>query len=197
MRKAQHSNAPRTEDLTVARLPRSVRRLFPQVTECYDSDRAVDVHVKAIDVKQSNPLHPSECAMAHAFKRETHAEGAIIGIGSSYLIHGTVAFRFKTPGSVQREIVTFDRHRDFREGHYYLVPPSPSAQLKAPKPAAKRGKAKRGGGGHHTQPRRIHKTEKVRVLESGACKTDRDPKPRPLRARLRDKSGHTVREIRG
>jgi hypothetical protein len=186
---------PATDGLPVARLPRSVRRLFPQVTECFDSDRAVDVHVKAIDVKQSNPLHPSECAMAHAFKRETHAEGAIIGIGSSYLIHGTVAFRFKTPGSVQREIVTFDRHRDFREGHYYLVPPSPSAQLKAPKPA-KRGK-KRGGGGHHTQPRRIHKTEKVRVLESGACKTDRDPKPRPLRARLRDKSGHILKEIRG
>jgi len=175
-------------------LPRSLRRLFPDVTECFDSDRVADVHVKAVDVRKSNPLHPSQCAMAQAFKRETHAEGAIIGIAYSYLIKGKTAFRFKTPTAVQREIVTFDRHHDFQEGHYYLVPPSPAARL-----GTKKGSKTSGPSGSNRAQRLIHRTARIRVLEGGAepgdiliGEGDRATRERWAGARLIKKDGTRV-----
>lgn len=149
--------------LNRTKLPRSIVSLFPGVTEAFDSDRAVDVEVKKSDITKSKPKDPTECAMAHAFKRETHTDAAIIGLKYSYLIKGKTAFRFRTPGSVRTEIISFDRHGDFEEGHYYLIPPAPSERLG-------HGKTRSGvkHGPNHEAKRKIHRVAEVRVLESGA-----------------------------
>lgn len=111
------------------KLPRSVKRLFPNVEHCVDATKPVEVSVNRRDCKEAKRLNPSECALAKAARRELHADGVIIGMSTSYIIRGKQAIRFDTPGSVKREIVSFDRHQDFAPGDYYLTPKSPTGRL--------------------------------------------------------------------
>ena len=147
---------------TVTTLPRSVKKLFPQVTECFDSDRAVNIDVKQSDVNRSKPLDPTECAVAKAFKRETHVEAAIVGMHYAYLIKGKTAVRFAVPESIRRELTSFDRSGDFDPGTYYLIPPQPSKRL------GQRKSGKKSKEASHSPKIKIHKTGRVRVLEHGA-----------------------------
>jgi hypothetical protein len=141
-------------------LPRSVKRLFPQVETAVDADEAIEVSVSRNDCKQAKKLNPSECALARAAKRELHADAVIIGMSTSYVIKGTVAVRFSTPMSVQREIISFDRHQDFSPGDYYLNPKSPSNRIGAPPYKSKNG--------NHKTKRKIHHSARVRILPRGA-----------------------------
>ena len=118
-----------TKKLRVVQLPKSVRRLFPNVTQAFDADKPVEISVKPRDCKESEKLNPAECALARAAKSEMKADGAIIGMSTSYIIRGNTAVRFATPESVQREIVSFDRHGDFEPGEYYLNPKPTSSRL--------------------------------------------------------------------
>jgi len=81
---------------------------------------------------------------------------------SSYVIKGKKALRFATPASVQREIVSFDRHGDFAPGDYTLVPKAPSSRLG-------HGYNKDGDHGTNKKPlkRKIHRSARVRVLPAG------------------------------
>jgi len=148
------------------RLPRSVRRLYPQVTTAYDADKPVEIAVNRKDCKDAERLNPSECALAHAAKRELKADGVIIGMSSSYVIKGTTAYRFATPDSVQREIVSFDRHQDFAPGEYYLTPKAPTNRFGTytprPKPTS----------GPKTVKRIHHASARVRVLPKGSSYSD-------------------------
>jgi hypothetical protein len=110
-------------------VPRSLRRLFPQVTEVTDSREPVDIYVSAGDAKNGRQMQGDECAMAKAVVRQTKADGAVIGISASYIIKGTKAIRFKTSTSIGREITSFDRHNDFQPGEYRLGPVSESQSL--------------------------------------------------------------------
>jgi hypothetical protein len=146
------------------RLPRSVKRLFPQVTSAVDADAPVEVSVNAKDCRDAQKLNPTECALARAARRELHAEGVIIGMTSSYIINGKTALRFATPVSVQREIVSFDRNQDFAPGDYYLTPKAPTNKLgHGPRP-------KRPDHGSHKNARRkLHHSARVRVLSKGSA----------------------------
>jgi len=106
--------------------------MFPNVTQAFDADKPIEVSVKPKDCKESVKLNPSECALARAAKRELHADGAIIGMSTSYIIKGTTAVRFQTPEAVRREIVSFDRHGDFEPGEYRLIPKQKQNKLGAP-----------------------------------------------------------------
>lgn len=109
--------------------PRDIRRAFPNVTQVIDAKRAVEISVNAKDCKTGEPLNPLECALARAVKRQFHADAAVIGLGASYIIKENKATRFHTPERIRREIVSFDRHNDFAEGSYILVPKSPALKL--------------------------------------------------------------------
>ena len=142
------------------RLPRSISKLYPQVEKAYDADKAIEVSVSKKDCADAQRLNPTECALAQAAKRELHAEGVVIGMASSYIIKGKTAYRYQTPGSVAREIVSFDRHQDFAPGDYYLLPKAPSAKF---------GETHRG---NRTNPnkkvrRKVHTSARVRVLDKG------------------------------
>lgn len=141
-----------------ARPPRSLRQMFPDLKTVIDAKRPVEVRVQAKDCAGATPLDLGHCAMARAAMRQYKVDHAVIGLGSSYLIKGTKAIRFKTPASVQREIVSFDRHKDFAPGAYSLAVVSPSLRFGA---QARSGKHKAARAAHKAR-RRIHKTANVR-----------------------------------
>ena len=153
----------RIRRIKAIRLPRSVKKLFPQVESCYDAKVAVDVSVSKKDCEEAVMLDPSQCALARAAKREHHVDGVVIGMTTSYLIKGNEAVRFATPMAVQKEIVSFDRHKDFAPGDYHLIPKSPSSRFGEPshyKPDHGRNKEAR---------RKIHKSARIRLLDKGSA----------------------------
>lgn len=139
------------------KLPRSIKRMFPNVTTIIDAKKSIQVHVEGRDCKNAEPLNPRECAMARAAKREYKVDAAVIGISSSYIIKGNKATRFKTPNTVQREIVSFDRHSDFEPGEYHLAVHSPSLRL-----GVNSHSGKKKSTTNHASKRKIHKTVKIR-----------------------------------
>jgi hypothetical protein len=140
-------------------LPRSIHRLFPNVTEAFDADKPVEVSVESKDCKNGKKFDPTECALARAAKRELLADGVIIGMSSSYIIKGNIAIRFQTPESVSREIVSFDRNQDFAPGEYYLTPKAPTARLGE--------KHSNKSNGSKKVKRKIHNSARVRILPKG------------------------------
>lgn len=141
------------------RLPRSIKRLFPQVEHAFDSADAVEISVNKNDCKNATKLNPAECALARAAKREFQADGVIVGISTSYIIKGKEAMRFSTPESVSREIISFDRHHDFAPGEYYLRPKSASQRFGE--------NTHKGGGKNKTARRKVHNSARVRILAKG------------------------------
>src|SRR5207302_4418443 len=101
---------------TGPKLPRSIKRLFPQVEEAVDSKHRVTVQVTAKDSARGKRLKATECALAVAAKRDFKADGVVIGLSRSYIINGKKAVRFATPAHIAREIISFDRHQDFAPG---------------------------------------------------------------------------------
>ena len=146
-------------------LPRSVRRMFPNVKHAFDADKPVEISVDRKDCKGAKRLNPSECALAIAGRRELKADGVIIGMSSSYVVKGDTAIRFATPESVQREIVSFDRHQDFSPGEYYLAPKAPSSRMGKPQ------HRKTTSGSKNTR-RKFHTSARVRVLPKGVSSQD-------------------------
>lgn len=99
---------------------------WPNVKTVSDARQPVRIDVTDADRAKAKPQEMIECAFALAACRTLKADGACIGIKTSYLVFGAKAIRFSTPVSVAREVVTFDRHQDFATGVYRLsaVPPS-------------------------------------------------------------------------
>ncbi len=138
-----------------------IRKHFPQVLRVRDAKATITVQVKPIDTKTGRKKDPAGCALVKACKRENIADGAIIGVGNSWLISGTTAIRYKTSTAVGREIVSFDRHGEFAAGaDYKLSKIAPSMRL------GKRTPYKCGPRltkRHSTH--RVHRTANIRVLK--------------------------------
>lgn len=98
-----------------------VRKYFPGVTKVVDATQSVTIAVKKRDSIQGRKKDPAHCALAKACRRIPGVTGAIINIGSSYLIKGDTATRYITSQTVGREITSFDRHQDFAAGGDYRL----------------------------------------------------------------------------
>jgi hypothetical protein len=107
------------------------------------------------------PRSPKRCALAKACRRMLKVDGASIGVGYSYLVKGAKAIRFATSEAVAREVVSFDRNRDFAPGRYLLSPVSKSARLGG------NGQAHGENGNGHSpkHTKRIIHTRTARVRE--------------------------------
>lgn len=138
----------------------TVRRYFPYVEEVVDADESITINVTKRDSETSKKRDPANCALVHACKRLHIADAAIIGLSYSYLIKGTTATRYKTSCTVSREIVAFDRHKQFAAGQNY--------RLSRVSPQARIGTQHRGGQGSKNKkartPKAVHKTAFVRKL---------------------------------
>ncbi len=142
--------------------PRSLTRAFPQVKHVVLADKAVTVTVTRPDCKVGKRHKTAECAMAIAAKRQFKADGVAIRLSDSFVIKGDTAIRFKTPETVKRELVSFDRHQDFDPGEYGLQAAPPN--WAKPKKRHSEGR----GGEVDTRPkhRAIHQTVRVRTTDS-------------------------------
>lgn len=97
-----------------------IRQFFPQVNRVADSTKSLTVTVTERDCKNAKEKKEDDCAMAHALERELKCDGAIVRPTVAWVIKGDLAVKYQVPGSVAREIVSFDRHHDFRPGEYQL-----------------------------------------------------------------------------
>jgi hypothetical protein len=147
----------------MTRLPRSIRAKFPDAKYVMDATDSVQIHVTQADQKEAKPQDPYDCAMARACVREFKADGVAIGISFSYILKGDTLYRYVTPHTVSREIISFDRHQDFSTGSYRLSKVPPGSRL---------GKTfKRGTGPRKTKRKDngvkipAHFTSRVRELK--------------------------------
>lgn len=107
-----------------------VRKYFPRVNRVTDARKRIEIHVtpKDGDMRGAKVKSPTQCAMARACVR-LGADGAVIGLGTSYIVNGPKATRYRTPPTVAREIASFDRRSGFVPGTYTLTPPSASERM--------------------------------------------------------------------
>lgn len=141
--------------------PRSLTRIFPQVKQVVHAKTAVKVEVSPKDCTEGKSYQTSECALAKAARRQFKADGVAIRLTDSFVVQGDTATRFKTPESVKRELVSFDRHKDFASGTYYLSPAPPIWANPNKKPSSGHNK-----GDRRSTPRIVHRTIRVRTTNS-------------------------------
>lgn len=137
-----------------------VQKQFAQVRRVVDATRNVSIHVSKQDNAKGRRKNPEHCALAQACVRQKIADGAIVGVGVSYLVKGDTAVRYHTSVAVGREITSFDRHHDFAAGEDYLlsaVPPSG----RLGQTHERRGK---NSGKHGAYRRRVHRTAFIRKI---------------------------------
>lgn len=136
---------------------------FTKVSKIKDANEPIWVAVTKADSTAGRKKNNSECALARACVREKHADGAVINIGTSYIIKGDTATRYKTSAGVGREITSFDRDAGFEPGDDYLLAAIPPAgRLDAPERIQPNKR-----GPHTTEAPRPnvhrHHTENIRV----------------------------------
>ncbi|HEX8838450.1 MAG TPA: hypothetical protein VF748_16020 [Candidatus Acidoferrum sp.] len=118
----------------------TVQRFFPHVRKVEDAKENLAIEVSEVDVNSAEVKQHHACAMAVACKRKTHADGVIVSVGTAFLIKGNIAYRYRVPESVAREVVSFDRNAGFAPGEYQLKRPLPCQRLGARKNQARVGK---------------------------------------------------------
>lgn len=142
----------------------TIRRFFPEVDRVADGTKHVTVSVTSKDCSSAKERSFNRCAMAKACERQLHLDGAVIRPGVAYLVKGNLAVRYLVPDSVRTEIVSFDRHGDFRPGDYTLSPICKSNRIGAPRATKKEIRLGRHSG-NGVRPR--GKTVGIRTLAIG------------------------------
>lgn len=138
----------------------TVQSYHPEVTRVVDAKKGIDIEVRKSDCKLGDDKSPASCAMARAAKRTF--DGAIVSMSIAYLIKGKTAIRYLVPVRIAREIVSFDRHHDFRPGLYSLIAPYRSLKMDVMRKKRQAPpKRKLGGAGKY---RRRVRTSGVRSL---------------------------------
>lgn len=140
--------------------PRSLTRAFPQVRRVINATKPVVVEVRPRDCAEGKKFQTSECALAKATKRQFKADGVAIRMTDSFIVKGDTAIRFLTPETVKREIVSFDRHKDFAAGSYRLcaTPPIWGRRNRSPNAST--------SGGRKPINKVVHHTARVRTVNS-------------------------------
>lgn len=114
----------------------------------HDATRPQTIIITKDDVKKGATKDPGGCAAALACCRDLRASEARIHLTKTYVKIRNRWHRFRTPQSLQKEIVAFDRGGSFEPGEYVLQPILKSEM-------ARRGRAhsldapKRGRPGKH------------------------------------------------
>lgn len=123
-----------------------------------DATKDIELSINKSDVDKSIKKDPSRCAAALAGRRELHTDVRVY-LSRTYVLNKNKKawVRYITPGSIGREITSFDRGASFEPGEYKLKAPSTTSQLAY----------RRHSGGKNTgtgKPRRpIHTTANVRL----------------------------------
>lgn len=161
MTKTKHKPLTKTSDIIINKMHRLG---FTKVSKIKDADEPVWIGVTKADSATGRKKSNSECALARACVREKHADGAVINIGTSYIIKGDTAVRYKTSSGVGREITSFDRGAGFEEGNDYLLSAIPPAARLDAKPRPQRPSGPHEDNKPAPRPNvHRHHTENIRV----------------------------------
>lgn len=128
-----------------------------------DATRPLHITVTPRDAALGKNKDPAGCAAARAIVRgyrEEGARGARVHLGRTYVEFDDKFVRYRTPGALKLEIVSFDRGTkpEYSAGQYNLAPIAPSMRL-----GVKRGSTsgRRGKRPHIARIR--HQIEGVRA----------------------------------
>jgi hypothetical protein len=135
-----------------------VRKYHPNVNRVIDAKKPVTINVTAEDCRNGKKKGASSCAMARAFERSY--DGAIISLATAYLVKGDTAIRYRVPDAVTREIVSFDRSKQFAPGEYKLAQIEPARKLGLVHKVVNRTDPSK----YKKAPRKYHKTAGIRAL---------------------------------
>lgn len=106
-----------------------VRAKFPNVKTVSDSHQPIQIELTDKDIRMATPGDHTCCAFAIASRRCWKADGAYIGIETSYLVFGNHAIRFSTPATVARETTSYDRAKMAAPGLFRLSAVRPCRRL--------------------------------------------------------------------
>ena len=157
----KHPTQSRRWKASLIHVPRDLRERFPDLLTVSDADIPVKVTMDAAAVENGKTMMNGACAMACAIEATGEVDGARIGMTYSWLVseNGTHATRYKTPDSVQREIVSFDRHKDFDLGEYQLSAIPPAERFGQRKQVKSQGQRT---GKRPRSPAVVHSTRRIR-----------------------------------
>lgn len=85
-----------------------------------DGNAPIEIVIEPCDVKGSKPHNQTQCAIARAVKRTFLVPECYVLRTTVWIDDGERLIRFALPPSLQKEIVSFDRNKDFRPGRYQL-----------------------------------------------------------------------------
>lgn len=108
-----------------------------------DAKKPILLHITDSDVKKGKVKNPGSCAAAVACKRELGASEAHVHKTRTYLRFNGHWVRYMTPGSLQAEIVAFDRGGTFEPGEHRLGK-MPTHRNTKTGPKKRRGRKKQG-----------------------------------------------------
>lgn len=129
-----------------------------------DAKKARVIEVVAKDIKQARSQDPRHCAFANACRRtDKKIRAAYFFRTSAWLEYSDKMVRYILPGSIQKEIVSFDRGGLTAPGTYQLSPPKGSNALGAARARSKKRKKHPKGNGR-IKRKVIHRTESIRTM---------------------------------
>ncbi len=101
-----------------------LKALFPAVQKIVPAYKRLDLSVTQEDVDKSKGQEKStdKCVVASCCRRQHGADGVLVRLENVYLIFGEDAVAYRTPQTLNREIVSFDRAGIFYPGEYHLNP---------------------------------------------------------------------------
>ncbi len=127
------------------------KRISTRKLKVIDALAPLSLEVTKADIDGSKQKDPANCAFACAVKRGLGANAAYFMRSMAYVEFSDRVIRYEMPGTMQKEIVAFDRAKAMEPGTYHLKPLAPSsratgrkkrnAKKRAHRAAAKRARA--------------------------------------------------------
>jgi hypothetical protein len=132
-----------------------------------DAGKPLDITITDGDVRNGKASSPSHCAIARAVRRQRpDVENVFVFRSTVWIEEGERLIRYSLPGSLQKEIVCFDRAKKFQPGDYYLGAAPNRSRNKKQKAGKHPQVADRKKRMESRKPKkRSHRTEGIRVAE--------------------------------
>lgn len=132
-----------------------------------DATESAVLNLTLQDIKQAKVKNFRFCAFARAAKRQYGCKQAYFFRQTAWFEYKDKMVRYRLPGTVQREIVAFDRDGGMMPGEYKISPVNPSMRLGKVRPAPKRQRtrSKSKVGESRAIPKISKHTEAIRTLD--------------------------------
>lgn len=92
-----------------------------------DAPQKLTIRISASDCRKGASKDPAACAAARACVRQLQGVvQAKVHLGRVYLKTKSKWFRYRTPGAIRSEVISFDRGGGFTPGDYVLTPTVPT-----------------------------------------------------------------------